>query len=248
MPEINFFQEGSPYLDHPLLTPERTKKEIDFILSQIDLPPEGRILDVGCGPGRHGIELARRGYQVVGIDPSETMIHAAQMRAKEAGVTLDYFQEFGEDFLAQDKFDTVLCLFTTLGQINDHKQDNSQLIQSVANNLKFGGYFILEIPQLEWLIDNLKAYERFGEGSSYTEVFRSYAIENNIVTEKFKIHTNQRTHVYLLKYRVYGLHELKDMLTKSNYHTVAIHGGYTEKPLGPDDPNIVVVAQMQRKL
>ena len=79
----NFFSPGSPYLDHPLLTPERTAAEIDFVLAQTALPPGARLLDVGCGPGRHSLELARRGYQVMGIDPSGAMIAAAKRTAKE---------------------------------------------------------------------------------------------------------------------------------------------------------------------
>lgn len=136
-------------------------------------------------------------------------------------------------------------MFTTLGQINDNKQDNYQLIQRVGNDLKFGGYFILEIPHRDWLIENLKPFERFGGGNTSTEGFRSYTMENHIVTEKFNVHTNQESSTYLLKYRVYGLNELKELLTKSKFYQIAIHGAYTEKTLGPDDPNVVVIAQRQ---
>lgn len=245
MADTNFFQEGSPYLNHPLLTPERTKLEVDFILSHVVITQGDRVLDVGCGPGRHSIELARRGYRVVGIDPSETMIQAAQMRAEQAGVSVKFIQEYGEHFVAQDKFDAVICLFTTLGQINDGIDDNSQLIQRIGDNLKFGGHFILEIPHREWLVKNLKPNERFGGGNSYTEVTRGYTIENDIVTELFNVHSPQKTSSFLLKYRVYGLNELKIMLAGANFSTVAIYGGFTEKPLEPDDPNIVIVSQLQ---
>ena len=78
MKKPNFFGRGSPYLDHPLLTTQRTKAEIDFLLSKISIPDAGFILDIGCGFGRHSIELAQRGYNLVGIDPSQAMIDAAR--------------------------------------------------------------------------------------------------------------------------------------------------------------------------
>lgn len=243
MPKINFFNEGSPYLNHPLLTAERTAKEIDFIISQIDIPPGGRILDVGCGPGRHSIELASRGFEVVGIDPSITMIQAARDRAEQADISLIFHQDYGENFVSEKKFDAVLCLFTTLGQINDHREDNAQMVKISGTNLDHGGYFILEIPNQEWIIRNLKTYERFDEGHNYTEIFRDYSTESNIVTERFNLQDFQGSRSYYLKYRIYHLNEIKGMLADSDFSILSIYGGYLEKPLSPDDPSIVLIAQ-----
>ena len=53
-------------------------------MSELALPAKARVLDVGCGFGRHSIELARRGYWVVGVDPSVAMIAAAQERVAKS--------------------------------------------------------------------------------------------------------------------------------------------------------------------
>lgn len=70
---FNFFEDGSPFLAHPLLTAARTAAEVDFIAAELALAAGARLLDVGCGFGRHSIELARRGYAVTGIDPSASL-------------------------------------------------------------------------------------------------------------------------------------------------------------------------------
>ena len=70
---------GSAYLRYSFT--KGTVNEIDFIVSQLDLQPGARILDVGCGPGRHSHELARRGFQVHGIDISQTFIDLATANA-----------------------------------------------------------------------------------------------------------------------------------------------------------------------
>ena len=49
---------------------KNTVAEVDFVLEELSLPPGSRILDVGCGTGRHAVELARRGYQITGVDIS----------------------------------------------------------------------------------------------------------------------------------------------------------------------------------
>ena len=84
-----FFDDGSPYLSHPLLTEERTQRELAAIEELIG-PLRGPVLDIGCGFGRHSVALADRGLEVVGIDPSATMIAAAQRRAAEGGIEVDF--------------------------------------------------------------------------------------------------------------------------------------------------------------
>ena len=58
-----------------------TVSEVDTLVDVLDLVPGGRVLDVGCGPGRHSHELARRGYEVVGLDTSETFVALARRDA-----------------------------------------------------------------------------------------------------------------------------------------------------------------------
>ena len=62
MESPNFFRDNSPFLRHPLLTAERTAAEIDFLTPRLGITPTDRVLDIGCGFGRHSIELARRGF------------------------------------------------------------------------------------------------------------------------------------------------------------------------------------------
>jgi cyclopropane fatty-acyl-phospholipid synthase-like methyltransferase len=180
----NFFEHGSPYLHHPLLTPERTAEEIDFILSIMDLKPGDNILDIGCGAGRHSIELARRGFNVLGIDPSEAMVESAKERAAGIRNMPEFVQLRSENFHRVNEFEAAICLFTTLGQVID-QEDNRQLLQNAAQSIRPGGYFILEVPQREWLESNLKTRERFGEGEIFTEVERIYNEKIKLVSEIF---------------------------------------------------------------
>ncbi len=242
----NFFNTGSPYLNHPLLTTERTACEIDFVLSSANCPTGGRILDVGCGPGRHSIELAQRGYTVVGIDPSATMIAAAKERASAAGVSPDFQQVAGEDFITDETFDAAICLFTTLGQIEDHK-DNHPIIPRVAAALRPGGVFIVEVPQREWVSSNLKPADRFGGGDRYTDVTRQFDTDENAVTEIFTHVAPDDTQRYILRYRLYSLDELSILLEKDRFGIVAIYGDYNRSPLTITSPVIVLVAQRKGK-
>jgi len=96
---------GSAYLRYSFT--KGTVNEIDFIISQLDLQPGARILDVGCGPGRHSHELARRGFQVHGIDISQTFIDLAAANAVDGSS----FERMDARVMTFDnEFDVAICL------------------------------------------------------------------------------------------------------------------------------------------
>ncbi len=64
-----------------------TVQEVDALTAMLDLSPGTTVLDVGCGPGRHSLELARRGYEVVGVDISQAFIDSAAAAAEAEGLT-----------------------------------------------------------------------------------------------------------------------------------------------------------------
>ena len=96
---------GSAYLRYSFT--KGTVNEIDFIVSQLNLQPGARILDVGCGPGRHSHELARRGFTVHGIDISQTFVDLAT----ENSVGESSFERMDARAMTfENEFDVVICL------------------------------------------------------------------------------------------------------------------------------------------
>jgi len=63
--------------------------DVDFLVDELSLEPGGSILDIGCGTGRHSIELARRSYAVTGLDMSSEMLPIASNAARSAGVKVN---------------------------------------------------------------------------------------------------------------------------------------------------------------
>jgi SAM-dependent methyltransferase len=238
----NFFEAGSPFLVHPLLTDERTEAEVDFLTAEFSLQPGARVLDVGCGFGRHSVALAQRGFQVTGIDPSEAMIAAARVRAAQAGVSVDFKLETGDRFTAAREFDTALCLFTTLGQISAEGV-NEALIPQVYNNLRSGGLFAIEVPQRAPTVEALKLSDKFGEGERYTLVTREYHPGEKTVSETFTKYTPEYTRHYLLVYRLYSEPELRALLTGAGFTIQAVYGDYAGTPLKEASSHMFFIAR-----
>ena len=242
MRQPNFFDPGSPYLQHPLLTDERSTAEIDFILSQLALPAGARILDVGCGFGRHSVELARRGFEVTGIDPSAAMIAAGRERARETAVSITFQQIPAEQYVAAQPFDAAICLFTTLGQITD-KEDNRGLLTAVYEALNPGGSLVVEVPQRDTAVAQFKPSEKFGSGERYTAVTKQYDPNTKIVSEEFLVVTPEQSRTYLLRYRLFSFSELSNLLADAGFAITAAFGDYAGAPLVEDSPIMLVTGR-----
>ena len=87
-----------------------TQQETDFLTEVLELPTGARILDVGCGPGRHAIELAARGYAVTGIDVSPRFLAIAREEAARRDLKISFFECDARELPFGDEFDAVLSI------------------------------------------------------------------------------------------------------------------------------------------
>lgn len=240
MPTPDFFADGSPFLHHPLLTLERTANEVDFLVTHLNLGAQARVLDVGCGFGRHCIELARRGIAAVGVDPSPAMIAAARERAAAAEVDVQFVCADGETFAVDGEFDAAICLFTTLGQMGE-AGDNLALMDNVFSFLRNGGGFVVETPQRDAAVRALKTAERFGGDDAYTEIERVFDARDSVVTERFRVVSPQAERTFILRYRLFSADELAGILTDAGFQTIARFADYSRSALDDDSPTMIMI-------
>jgi SAM-dependent methyltransferase len=87
-----------------------TLGECDFLEKELNFNKNLKILDVGCGTGRHSIELAKRGYNVVGIDLSESMLNRAKEKALAENLTVTFQQYDARNLPFENEFDLAIIL------------------------------------------------------------------------------------------------------------------------------------------
>lgn len=134
-----FFDAHAPFYNENVFT-KNTLKEVDFLLEELGLAAGGSVLDVGCGTGRHSIELARRGYAATGLDLSSEMLAMASAAAKAEAVQVEWIRSNATGFLFPGKFDAAICLcegsFGLLSQTDDPIAQPLSILCNISRSVK----------------------------------------------------------------------------------------------------------------
>jgi len=99
---------GAAYLRYSFT--KGTAQETEFLCDVLRIGPGSRVLDVGCGPGRHAIALAELGAEVVGVDLSEDFLQVARMAASTKSLSASFFEMDARDLPFEDEFDAVISI------------------------------------------------------------------------------------------------------------------------------------------
>ncbi len=116
--------------------------ECDFIEKEINYDKTVKILDVGCGTGRHSIELSKRGYSVTGTDLSESQLQRASQKASAQSLKINFQKHDARTPHFINEFDLVIMLCEGGFPLMETDETNFQILQNAANALKPNGKLI----------------------------------------------------------------------------------------------------------
>jgi SAM-dependent methyltransferase len=234
-----FFDAHASIYEENVFT-KNTVREVDFLLEVLDLPPGGSVLDVGCGTGRHSVELARRGYAVTGIDLSSAMLAQAVAAAGAAGVTVEWLHRDATDFVLDRSFDAAICLcegsFGLLGKGDDPIEQPLAILHNIAASLKPGATALLTVLNAARL---LRSYQNEDVAEGRFDPFS--LVETNALPPREgmpPVEVRERAFVgteLILLCRLAGLEVL--------YLWGGTAGNWGRRPLDLDEYEIMVVAR-----
>ncbi len=119
-----------------------TLGECDFIEKELNYDRSLKILDVGCGTGRHSIELARRGYNITGIDLSESQIKRAQEKVASENLKIEFLRHDARDLHFFSEFDVAIMICEGGFPLMETDEMNYDILKSVSRSLKPESKFI----------------------------------------------------------------------------------------------------------
>lgn len=116
--------------------------ECDFIESECGFNKQTRILDIGCGTGRHSIELTKRGYNVTGVDLSDSQLKRAKEKALNEKLSIDFQKHDARNLPFSNEFDMAIMLCEGAFSLMETDEMNFRILQGAAIALKANGKLI----------------------------------------------------------------------------------------------------------
>ena len=113
-----------------------TVGECDFIEKELAFGKSLKILDVGCGTGRHAIELTKRGYNVTGVDLSESQLKRAREKAQAACLSIDFQCQDARNLPFDSEFDAAIMLCEGGFSLMETDEMNFEILKNVTKSLK----------------------------------------------------------------------------------------------------------------
>jgi len=137
-----FEEMGIEYEDYPFT--KDTENEVAWMVKEYLTNPAMRILDVGCGTGRHAINLATKGYKnITAIDLSPSLISAAKKVVREKNVPVDFRVCDARELPFKNEFDAAICLCEGAFGLLENDAENYKVLKAIHRSLKKHGLFIL---------------------------------------------------------------------------------------------------------
>jgi SAM-dependent methyltransferase len=248
----SFFENYGRKYDDEIFT-RGTTGECDFIEKEIKRDKSCRIIDIGCGTGRHTIELSKRGYKVTGIDLSESLLSRAEEKAASLNLKIDFRRCDARKLPFRNEFDLALMLCEAAFPLMETDEMNYEILKNASGALKEKGKLIMTtLNGLFPLFHSLKDFhsetdERDAPPSAYKKGSFNFMTfrDRNIVTviddsgSKKELECNERYYVPP---------EMTWLLKSAGFTTIDIYGAKLgafsrNDKLTPDDFEMLVIAE-----
>lgn len=243
---ITLFKNYARHYDAEPFT-QGTVAECDFIERELQFDKQLKILDVGCGTGRHAIELTGRGYQITGIDLSEAQLARAREKTAEAGLCIDFIQADARNLPFTGQFDVAIMLCEGAFPLMETDEENEAILSSVAKALKDTGKFIFTtlngLYPLRHSLDDF--HETAGEGVSETWSSKGFDVLTMRDHSRVRfIDDTMETHTITSNERYYIPSEISAMLKRLGFIQIEFCGAYNRgSQLTDEDFEMLVIAK-----
>jgi len=223
--------------------PSETRTAVEGILDRLGLPVGARLLDVGCGWGRHALLLGQIGIQVVALDRSPEALRQGKREAERLGIHVDW--TLGDlralPFAPGASFDGAVSLGSSLGYFQDPDAD-SRFLEALRMRMAPGGGFLLETLIRDGFQAFADPFERWDDHRGPpVEVERNYDSRTGVNQERIRWPDG------FLKLHWMQLRSSEEWVQKveeAGFRVDQIWGGWDEDALEPEAPEMVLLARV----
>jgi SAM-dependent methyltransferase len=228
----------------PFMTREQTEREVSFLRAALSPPKGGDILDVGCGYGRHALELAQDGFRLTGLDLSLPLLIRAADDAQRRGLTVNFVHTDMREMSFNGQFDGAYCLLSSFGYFDE--ETNLRVASSICRALKPGGRFLLDIINRDYIVKDLPSRVWWeGEGCVVLEEVDFNYHTSRVLVRRSVVFGNGRQSEQEISLRAYSLHEVGKLLRQAGLRILEVSGSLATKSrfFGAASRNIIALCE-----
>ena len=238
----NFWEVWAPYL-FSAYRMRNAGQEVDQLVSLLKLQPKSTVIDVCCGVGRHALELARRGYDVTGIDRTKSYIQSCREAAYREGLDVSFVLADAFSAHLGNRFDAAISMFTSFGYYDDEFR-NVGLVRNLCSSLNPNGSLLVQIVGKEVLARDFREHDVY-EHEDGTLGIQKRSVRDGwerLDSEWTLIRSGELLWKGALSYRLYSGSEMKQLLLGAGFHEVGIYGNLAGAPYDNTAQELVAVA------
>ena len=221
---------------------ENAPAEVEAMVALLGLPPGAKVLDLCCGVGRHSLELARRAFQVTGLDRTAAYLQEARGRASEEGLEIEFIQEDMRTFDRPDVFGAVINYFTSFGYF-ESEEDDRRVVENAFSSLRSGGVLLMDMMGKEILARIFSDRGWREEDGMLILEDREVAPDWSTVYNRWIILKDRGRREVTVTTRLYSAAELSSLLKECGFGRVEVYGDLSGAPYDMQAKRLVVVAQ-----
>lgn len=203
----------------------------------------GTVLDLCCGPGRHAVAFARRGFAVTAVDRTAFLLDHARARAVHTNVSVEFVLEDMRRFSRPASFDLIINFFTSFGYFDD-QADDLRVLELVRENLRPSGIFVLEMVSKESLARTFQVTTSRELPNGHVLVERHEIVDDwTRIRNRWTLIRGGNTRTFEFTHRIYSGQEMKDLLTKAGLAGARVYGDLDGGSYGLEARRLIAVAR-----
>jgi SAM-dependent methyltransferase len=228
----------------PFMTAEQTLREVAFIREALAPPPDGQILDIACGYGRHAIELSQRGLRVTGLDLSLPLLIRAADESQRRSLSVNFVHADMREMAFDGQFDGAYCILSSFGYFDE--ETNLKVATAICRSLKPGGRFLLDTLNRDYIVSDLPTRVWWeGDGCVVLEEVDFNFHTSRVIIRRSVVFQDGRQVEQDISIRAYSLHELGKLLRQAGFRVLDVSGSLATKGnfFGATSRNIIMVCE-----